>query len=301
MNTSLKTILFIGALIVLAYVLYRGASSPVAPTVPEPIASIAYSCNGGKAFIASFYKGPSKPAASSTTPPTPSGSVTLKFSDGSTMSLAQTISADGARYANPDESFVFWGKGNGALVLEHNAEKTYIGCIAIAPEPSNVSLPLFYSNSQAGFSIRLPQGFTVDETYAYQELGPKKTIHGIKFTIAPSMATGTNLAGDSYISVEEIPQTAECSANLFLDGVKAVTATDGANTYSVATSTGAGAGNRYEEVVYAIPSTNPCVAVRYWVHYGVFENYPAGSVEHFDGQALLATLDAVRRTLVVVQ
>jgi hypothetical protein len=39
--------------------------------------------------------------------------------------------------------------------------------------------------------------------------------------------------------------------------------------------------------------------VRYFIHYGVFQNYPAGMVREFDQQALLASFDAIRRTLVV--
>ena len=66
-------------------------------------------------------------------------------------------------------------------------------------------------------------------------------------------------------------------------------------------STGAAAGNRYEETVYTLPGTNPCIAVRYFIHYGVFQNYPAGTVREFDQQALLASFDAIRHTLVIVQ
>ena len=83
--------------------------------------------------------------------------------------------------------------------------------------------------------------------------------------------------------------------------VSTSTITDNGTIYSVASSTGAGAGNRYEETVYALPGTNPCVAVRYFIHYGVIENYPAGTVQAFNQPALLATFDAIRRTLVIVQ
>ncbi|MDE2078863.1 MAG: MliC family protein [Patescibacteria group bacterium] len=61
-------------------------------------------------------------------PPTPGGSVAITLSDGRAMTLPQTISADGARYANADESFIFWSKGNGAFVMEGNAT-TYANCV----------------------------------------------------------------------------------------------------------------------------------------------------------------------------
>ena len=54
--------------------------------------------------------------------------VKLLLSDGRTMTLPHALSADGARYANPDESFVFWNKGNGAFITEEGTT-TYSGCV----------------------------------------------------------------------------------------------------------------------------------------------------------------------------
>ena len=300
-------------LVALAVIGYLGIlSGRPGPSAPAPFATVLYSCNGGKTITASFYQGSTTPPAAPGQPPTPGGSVALSLSDGRSYTLKQTLSADGSRYSNGNpmvegsESFVFWAKGNGALVLEDNVQKSYIGCIKVAPEPSGVSLPQIYTNNGDGFSIRLPAGYTPDASYTYQELGPGKGITGVKFTIPTSVATGTNLAPDTYLSVEEIPSRAvppqACSATRFLGpGVKASTTTDDGVTYSVASSTGAGAGNRYEETIYAIRGTDPCVAVRYFIHYGVIENYPPGAVRAFDQAALLAEFDAIRRTLTINQ
>jgi len=298
MNTCTKFVV-LGVIIVAAVL---AAFFVRIPSPDQPINTILYACDAGKTITAVYYRGTSAPAPSPGQPPTPTGSVALTLSDGRIMTLPQTISADGTRYANVDESFVFWSKGNGALVLENNAEKSYIGCILVAPESANVSLPQVYSNSGDGFSIRLPADYTIDESYRYQELGPGKDIAGVKFTIASSTAAGTNLGADSYISVEEIPQIQNCTATLFLDQETATsTVTEGNIVYSVASTTGAGAGNRYEETIYALPDTDPCIAVRYFIHYSVFENYPPGAMREFDQQALLAQFDAIRRTLVMVQ
>jgi membrane-bound inhibitor of C-type lysozyme len=95
--------------------------------VVTPIAEANYICNGGKTMSASFYKGKDQPVEPGQMP-VPSGSAKLSLSDGRKFDLKQTISADGGRYANSDESFIFWDKGNTALVLENGAEKDYKGC-----------------------------------------------------------------------------------------------------------------------------------------------------------------------------
>lgn len=267
--------------------------------VGAPIATATYLCDGGKSITAAYYKGVTTPVAPGQ-PPVPGGVAVLKLSDGRAMTLGQTISADGGRYANDDESFVFWSKGDGAFVLERDTKSAFTGCIVVAPQPAGtMNLPQTYANSTYGFSLRLPSGYTIDPSYRFQEFGPGKDISGVKFTIPSSMATGTNLSADSYVSVEEIPNVHDCSASLFLEKVKPHTETDYGTTYSVASAAGAGAGNRYGETVYAIPGTSPCLAVRYFLHHMVFENYPAGTVRPYDKQAILDQFDAIRSTLTI--
>ena len=106
----------------------------------QPIAVADYTCDAGKTIRAAYYDGStdvsdmSSEKTSATqnpsTPPTPKGSVMLALSDGRTMTLNQTISADGARYADPQESFVFWNKGNGAMVIEKGVSSGYKNCIS---------------------------------------------------------------------------------------------------------------------------------------------------------------------------
>jgi len=96
-------------------------------------AQATYNCNGGKTIQAAFYKGEPKPVEPGQ-PPIPTGSVKLILSDGRRFDLPQTISADGGRYANSDESFVFWSKGDGALVLENGVAKDYQGCLVASTE-----------------------------------------------------------------------------------------------------------------------------------------------------------------------
>jgi len=288
----------LAVVVTVAFIVSFRHSEPKA--VGQPIATATYLCDGGKTITAAYYKGAPTPTPAPGEPPVPGGVVALKLSDGRAMTLAQTISADGGRYANDGGSFVFWSKGDGALVLERDTQSAFTGCIVVAPQPAvGMSLPQTYANSTYGFSIRLPSGYTPDAAYRFQEFGPGKDIPGVKFTIPLSIATGTNLSRDTYVSVEEIPNVRDCSASLFLEKVKSHTETDNGTTYSVASAGGAGAGNRYGETVYALPGTNPCIAVRYFIHSTVFENYPAGTVKLFDKQAILDQFDAIRRTLTI--
>jgi len=260
------------------------------------IAQVTYICNGDKRIDATFYKGESKPVEPGK-PPIPSGSVKIVLSDGRNFDLPQTISADGGRYANSDESFVFWSKGNMALVLENNIEKSYIGCIVLAKDSGG--LTKVYSDGTLGFSIRYPADYSVDTSYKYQALGPGKDIGGVKFIIPSNITTGTNLSSfDTGISVEIIPATQDCNAGLFLDNDANVqTVIDNGSEYSFASITQGAAGNRYEEDVWTTPGSNPCIAVRYFIHSTSIENYPEGTISEFDRTALINQFEKIRHSL----
>jgi len=77
------------------------------------INSVTFSCAGNKTIQVLFFADKAE----------------LTLSDGRHMLLLQAISASGARYANTDESFVFWNKGNTAFIAE-NHKTTFKDCIA---------------------------------------------------------------------------------------------------------------------------------------------------------------------------
>lgn len=156
--------------------------------------------------------------------------------------------------------------------------------------------------SQTGFSIAAPATFTPDPTHDYQSLGPGKDIKGFALIIPAALAKGTNLGGDSYIAVETLPGASPCTAAPFLDSpTVAPTVTTNGITYSVATSSDAGAGNFYDETVYAVQGSSPCLGVRYFIHSTNIANYDPGTVKAFDRAALIAQFDAIRATLTVDQ
>jgi membrane-bound inhibitor of C-type lysozyme len=101
-------------------------------TIAQPrtaIASATYACDKGKTITATFFSGPEAPEVQPGQPPQPTGSADVSLDGGASMTLAQTISADGVRYANSDESFVFWNKGNEALVMRNNSmDLDYTNC-----------------------------------------------------------------------------------------------------------------------------------------------------------------------------
>jgi len=109
---------------------------PVIPSIVKPINTVSYTCQAGKVIIAKYYQGENKPVAPGQ-PPIPGGSVGLELGDGRSTTLPQTISADGGRYANANESLVFWSKGNTAFITENNPNNmTYKNCV-VATETSS--------------------------------------------------------------------------------------------------------------------------------------------------------------------
>ncbi|MSR70474.1 hypothetical protein EXS62_00295 [Candidatus Kaiserbacteria bacterium] len=154
--------------------------------------------------------------------------------------------------------------------------------------------------STSTYAVQYPSEYLLNEEYAYDQFGPKKLIHGISLTIPANVATGTNLSADTRISVEQLPRAKKCTGDIFIpDNVAARTITEGGTDYSLATTSGAAAGNRYEETVFALATSSPCTAVRYFVHYAAIENFPQGAVREFDRTALLNGFDTIRRTLVI--
>ena len=90
------------------------AAAIAVPALAEtPVATAIFKCQGGKSIEATFY----------------ASSVDLKLSDGRSLTVPQAMSGSGARYANKDETFVFWNKGDTAFVTEgKDGKETYSGC-----------------------------------------------------------------------------------------------------------------------------------------------------------------------------
>ncbi len=153
------------------------------------------------------------------------------------------------------------------------------------------------ASSTMGYSIAYPLDFSAVEKHSYA-FSSTKNILGFRVNIPADMATGTNLSADSYVSVEQLPNARACTGDIFLKAnVKATNVTEAGISYSMASSSDAAAGNRYEEIVYALKDSAPCTAVRYFIHYTNIQNYPDGAVTEFNKAALITEFDQIRRSL----
>jgi hypothetical protein len=184
------------------------------------------------------------------------------------------------------------------FIFSYQSEK-FEGGSPVNTTTTGISDNNIYTNQAFGFEVAVPRGFTVDESYINQALGPGREIPGVAFRIPSSWTTGTNLSQDSHIAVEELSDV-DCVPSTFLDSPTIESrVVPGTNTFTVATENGAGAGNRYDETVYLTFKGNRCYAVRSFIHYGVLENYPTGTVKAFDARAFRTAFDAIASSLVI--
>lgn len=257
----------------------------------EFVNEIDYICSGNKTINAKFYKGEDI-IVEEGQPPVPSASVSLVFDNGDTQTLDQDVSASGVRYINENQDFVFWTKGNSAMVLENNEPTDYVGCIALSKESKD--LEGAYVDSDAGFSIRVPEEYRTDASYEYPYI-ESYIIDGVKFTIPASLVNQTGVSSDTYISVETLSNIQNCRADLFLEDTigGAQNITEDARIYSIAGFDEEINENRYEEIVYAIPGSFPCIGIRYFIHYDL-----TGGNRSFGREAIMIEFDKIRKSLI---
>lgn len=109
----LAIILFVG---VFALGYWLGQKNTGETVTKEPLEEekhlVSYSCKDEKALIATYK----------------AQSVEVALSDGRMLKLPQTLSGSGVRYANDEESIIFWTKGNGAFLVEGEVT-TFEDCI----------------------------------------------------------------------------------------------------------------------------------------------------------------------------
>ena len=178
-----------------------------------------------------------------------------------------------------------------AVVIVVTAVAYFVAVPKTQPTPPQAQVPVEstipegwkqYDSLTYNFAIQYPTDYTIKEDHTYTALGPGKDISGVAFIVSESITKGTNLSTDSYMSVERTNAN-DCLAQNFLDQVKqSETVTENGVVYTMAIGNGAGAGNRYDETVYATKVNDSCYGLRLFVHYSVLENYDPGTVVDFN-------------------
>jgi membrane-bound inhibitor of C-type lysozyme len=97
------------------YTASADAAEAAATRLPADVIAATFTCDAEK-NVRAVFRNRAQPQ------------VDLALSDGRRLSLPQSKSASGARYANRDESVVFWNKGNGAFI-EEQGKRTYDNCV----------------------------------------------------------------------------------------------------------------------------------------------------------------------------
>jgi membrane-bound inhibitor of C-type lysozyme len=152
--------LIILAVLVIAafYIIWH--KKPASSAVQSNTKTVNYVCDAGKSIIATFDM-------------TSGSAVSLKLSDGRSMTVPHALSADGARYATIDESFVFWNVGNTAFVTEGTgaaATTTYANCTdmptaTVTASTGDTTSTVTYRNDQYGFLLQIPATSTPSTTF----------------------------------------------------------------------------------------------------------------------------------------
>lgn len=154
-----------------------------------------------------------------------------------------------------------------------------------------------YGDTKLGFSIAYPEKWRVDLTHVYPTPIDDARLVGVAFIIPSKLAAHTNLSTDTYLSVESVPSASSCKASAFLSTTDTERDEDQRTLHwSVATAGDAGASNFYDETVYALKDSHPCLGIRYFIHSTNVDNYPAGTIRQFDKAGLVRWLDRIRST-----
>ena len=159
-----------------------------------------------------------------------------------------------------------------------------------------------YGDAKLGFSIAYPAKWHVDRAYVYPTPIDDARIAGVAFFIPPELAAHTNLSAGSYLSVESVPAAPSCQPSAFLVSIDTRREEDrGSLHWSVATAGDAGAGNIYDETLFALKGSRPCLAIRYFIHSTNFSNYSPGTIKQFDRVGLTKLFDRIRSTFALTQ
>ena len=160
-----------------------------------------------------------------------------------------------------------------------------------------------YTIRNKGVELFIPDNFRIEDTYSYDLISSENKPTWVAFYVSPDETNDTNLSQDSYFSVEFTDNTT-CEVKDFIDTQMYSNQSSGTdengNEYLLVSWEDVWAWNRYEQSLYLYDKEEECLAVRYFIHYWVIENYP-DTVKEFDKNALINTFDISRESLTLTR
>lgn len=153
-----------------------------------------------------------------------------------------------------------------------------------------------YSNTQLSFSIEYPATANATSSFSTGYL-PLTQTPVVAIELPQSMFAGTNLSeAGVYIGATSSPAViTDCSQPLQGESATS-TVTIGGQSFAVFTSTGAAAGNIYQEKAYRTIQNGACLEIVELLHSGDIGNYPPGTVQQFDQAQFSDILDSIVQT-----
>ena len=291
----LAVVLMIGAYAIYAFP-QKDAGTPTSSQGTEK-PPITFYCGGGNTMNAVFTD----------------GSLALTLSDGQQFTLPQVRSGSGIRYeaTTTDSDLLFVGKGDSGSFTNSasTTDMRYATCTAAQVALSDAPGYKTYIDRGNTFEFAFPTNFEVagvEPGYSYAWTAPATTtgMQLAKIVVPKSFEPGTNFANAWFSVGTSANPDAVASCFSTLSGDAATTSepvTIGDLTFAKLEFSGAGAGNRYDTTSYRAVRDGQCYAIEYTIHYGVFENYPKGSVEKFDEAKVARALDEVAKSFRFIQ
>jgi hypothetical protein len=183
-----------------------------------------------------------------------------------------------------------------ATVPIENASSTPADLTEIIPGIPSV----VYHDPLYDFSISYPSTVLL-KTEGFGGYVPLTETPLIAFTLNPDMFRGTNLGeAGVYIGASSTPSiVASCTHASLQAGETTATSsiTVHGTTFSVFDSTGAGAGNIYDEKTYRTLVHGACLEIVELLHSSQIGNYPPGKVVAFDRTRFSGILEAMVSTI----
>lgn len=235
-----------------------------------------------------------------------SDTIAVKFPNETSLTLAHTPSADGARYEA--STTVFWSKGNNAFVTE-GGSIAFNNCVAGTVTTSGDTSIFTDATNLFSFSFPSKAGVVIsggDGSYT-QSWRANATTSGMllaKGTLLSSFEPNTNLAISSFTVGASSDPSSLSSCVVATNGEKAATSTATINgvTYTVFTLGDAGAGNFYDTTSYRTVKDNECYAIEYTIHSLNLGNFdPSQNITAFDKEKVRSVFDGMVQSFKFLQ